>query len=156
MFNNDTCFFFSLKYYVNFKICPWINYITNFDLCILIGILLMDIKIINLNLLAQRDIPRYFVWLLVHKIHFFLTLVKRLAEVFWCKLYTLSNTQTSYKSTDKLSSKILGKYKFRNIIFNPSIILFHDNLQMLFIIYWKQIFWIKFRFLLINNESYNK
>lgn len=133
-------FFFSLKYYVNFKICSWINYITN----------------LILNLPAQRDIPRYFVWLLVHKIHFFLTLVKRLAEVFWCKLYKLSNTQTSYKSTDKLSSKILGKYKFRNIIFNPSIILFHDNLQMLFIIYWKQIFWIKFRFLLINNESYNK
>lgn len=146
--------FFPLKYHANFKICPWINYITNFDLCILIGILLMNILIINLP--AQRDIPRYFVWLLVHKIHFFLTLVKRLAEVFWCKLYTLSNTQTSYKSTDKLSSKILGKYKFRNIIFNPSIILFHDNLQMLFIIYWKQIFWIKFRFLLINNESYNK
>lgn len=153
MFNNDTCFFF-IKILCN--ICPWINYITNFDLSILIGILLMDILIINLNLPAQRDIPRYFVWLLVHKIHFFLTLVKRLAEVFWCKLYTLSNTQTSYKSTDKLSSKILGKYKFRNIIFNPSIILFHDNLQMLFIIYWKQIFWIKFRFLLINNESYNK
>lgn len=146
--------FFFIKILCN--ICPWINYITNFDLCILIGILLMDILIINLNLPAQRDIPRYFVWLLVHKIHFFLTLVKRLAEVFWCKLYTLSNTQTSYKLTDKLSSKILGKYKFRNIIFNPSIILFHDNLQMLFIIYWKQIFWIKFRFLLINNESYNK
>lgn len=55
MFNNDTWFFLKLKYYVNFNICPWINYITNFDLCILIGILLMDILIINLNLPAQRD-----------------------------------------------------------------------------------------------------
>lgn len=67
------------------------------------------------------------------KYNIFLTLVKWLAEVFWCKLYTLSNTQTSNKSTDKLSSKILGKYKFRNIIFNLFIILFH--LQMLYMLY---------------------
>lgn len=89
------------------------------------------------------------------KYNIFLTLVKWLAEVIWCKLYTLSNTQTSNKSTDKLSSKILGKYKFRNIIFNLFIILFH--LQMLFIIYWKQMFWIKFLFLLLYmlyNEDY--
>lgn len=49
MFNNDMWFFLKLKYYVNFNICFWINYIINFDFCILIGILLMDILIINLN-----------------------------------------------------------------------------------------------------------